>query len=104
MEYSFCNQTSNRILLPDRRWTAAMVQSNMLPVQRVDDETWRRELCPDCGTRLLGFREWREHGPRAGWGGGWVAGAGTGRPAGGNVRRDPARPPGEAGSFSLPTR
>jgi len=50
-----------------------MVQSNMLPVQRVDDETWRRELCPDCGTRLLGFREWREHGPRHGWGAEWFA-------------------------------
>src|SRR2546428_4791137 len=98
MEYSFCNQTSNRILLPDRRWTAAMVQSNMLPVQRVDDETWRRELCPDCGTRLLGFREWREHGPRHGGGGGWVPAPGRGCPPGRNDPRQPDAPADQAGA------
>jgi hypothetical protein len=50
-----------------------MAQSKLLPIQYVDDETWRRELCPDCGTRLLGFRAWREHGPRHGWGAEWFA-------------------------------
>ena len=50
-----------------------MTQSRRFPVQYVDDETWRRELCPDCGNRLLGFRAWQEHGPRHGWGAEWFA-------------------------------
>ena len=50
-----------------------MVRPKLLPVQQVDDETWRRELCPDCATRLLGLRAWQEHGPRHGWGAEWFA-------------------------------
>jgi hypothetical protein len=51
-----------------------MVHSKLFSVQHSDDgETWRRELCPGCGTRLLGLRSWREHGPRHGWGAEWFA-------------------------------
>ena len=50
-----------------------MAHSKRLPVQCVDDETWRRELCPDCGIRLLGLHAWQEHGPRHGWGADWLA-------------------------------
>src|SRR2546429_180154 len=49
-----------------------MAQSDFA-VQRVDDDSWRRELCPDCGARLIGFAEWKDHGPRHGWGPDWLA-------------------------------
>jgi len=39
----------------------------------VDDESWRRELCPDCGRRLAGLPAWKAHGPRHGWGSEWLS-------------------------------
>jgi len=49
-----------------------MAQS-VFAVQRVDDDSWRRELCPDCGARLIGLAAWKDHGPRHGWGPEWLA-------------------------------
>src|SRR5438445_8531996 len=43
-----------------------MAQS-VFAVQHVDDDSWRRELCPDCGARLLGLAAWKEHAPHHGW-------------------------------------
>jgi len=49
-----------------------MAQS-VFAVQHVDDDSWRRELCPDCGARLLGLAAWKEHAPHHGWGSDWLA-------------------------------
>src|SRR5256712_10606476 len=49
-----------------------MAQS-VFAVQHVDDDSWRRELCPDCGARLLGLAAWKEHAPHHGWGSEWLA-------------------------------
>src|SRR2546428_13797888 len=46
---------------------------SVFPVQHVDDDSWRRELCPDCGARLLGLAAWKEHAPHHGWGSEWLA-------------------------------
>ena len=45
-----------------------MAPSKVLSAQYVDDETWRKELCPECGARLLGLAAWKDHAPRHGWG------------------------------------
>jgi len=50
-----------------------MAPSNVLTPSLVDDDSWRRELCPDCGMRLFGFRAWRDHAPHHGWGADWLA-------------------------------
>lgn len=50
-----------------------MARRKVLDAQYVDDESWRRELCPDCGTRLIGFAAWKDHAPRHGWGSEWLA-------------------------------
>jgi len=49
-----------------------MAQS-VFAVQHVDDDSWRRELCPDCGARLFGLAAWKEHAPHHGWGFEWLA-------------------------------
>src|SRR6266571_2536117 len=49
-----------------------MAQS-VFAVQHVDDDSWRRELCPDCGARLFGLAAWKEHAPHHGWGSEWLA-------------------------------
>src|SRR2546427_4824450 len=49
-----------------------MAQS-VFAVQHVGDDSWRRELCPDCGARLLGLAAWKEHAPHHGWGSDWLA-------------------------------
>src|SRR2546425_4727982 len=46
---------------------------SVFAVQHVDDDSWRRELCPDCGARLLGLAAWKEHAPHHGWGSEWLA-------------------------------
>jgi hypothetical protein len=80
-----------------------MAQSKRLPVQYVDDETWRRELCPDCGIRLPGFRVWRDHGPLHGWGGEWFAArVRAGRP-GEIIRVNPDDLGGETDSLPVET-
>src|SRR2546428_11960848 len=65
-----------------------MAQS-VFAVQHVDDDSWRRELCPDCGARLLGLAAWKEHAPHHGWGSDWLAArVRAGRP-GGVIRVNP---------------
>src|SRR5947209_8941599 len=49
-----------------------MAQS-VFAVQHVDDDSWRRELCPDCGARLFGLAASKEHAPHHGWGSEWLA-------------------------------
>src|SRR2546427_12670602 len=56
---------------------------SVFAVQHVDDDSWRRELCPDCGARLLGLAAWKEHAPHHGWGSEWLAArVRAGRPGG----------------------
>jgi len=50
-----------------------MSRSNVLVTHDAEDESWRKELCPDCGARLVGFAAWKDHGPRHGWGSEWLA-------------------------------
>ena len=50
-----------------------MAPSKVLSAQYVDDETWRKELCPECGARVLGLAAWKDHAPRHGWGEEWFA-------------------------------
>ncbi|TLZ90951.1 MAG: hypothetical protein E6K01_02080 [Methanobacteriota archaeon] len=50
-----------------------MAQSESLKAHCVDDDSWRRELCPECGARLLGFPAWKLHGSRHGWGSDWFS-------------------------------
>ncbi|HWM52396.1 MAG TPA: hypothetical protein VNP71_04455 [Thermoplasmata archaeon] len=67
-----------------------MARSKVLLVEYVDDETWRIELCPDCGARLIGFAAWEDHGPRHAWGPEWLAArVRAGRP-GEIIRVDPS--------------
>ena len=77
-----------------------MAQS-VFAVQRVDDDSWRRELCPDCGARLIGFAEWKDHGPRHGWGPDWLAArVRAGRP--GEINRvEPSVVGGASGSLAV---
>jgi hypothetical protein len=39
----------------------------------VGDESWRRELCPECGARLVGLAAWKAHSPCHDWGSDWFA-------------------------------
>ncbi len=67
-----------------------MARWKVLDAQYVDNESWRRELCPDCGARLIGFAAWKDHGPRHGWGPEWLAArVRAGRP-GEIIRVDPS--------------
>jgi len=50
-----------------------MSRSKILVTQDAEDESWRKELCPDCGARLVGFAAWKDHGPRHRWGSEWLA-------------------------------
>ncbi len=50
-----------------------MARLKVFAIQDVEDESWRKELCPDCGARLIGFAAWKDHGPRHGWGSEWLA-------------------------------
>src|SRR5437016_13330394 len=50
-----------------------MARSEVFVVQYADDESWRMELCPDCGARLFSFAAWKDHGPRHRWGSDWFA-------------------------------
>jgi len=50
-----------------------MARLEVFVVQYADDESWRMELCPDCGVRLFGFAAWKDHGPRHRWGSDWFA-------------------------------
>jgi len=50
-----------------------MARSEAFVVQYADDESWRMQLCPDCGARLFGFAGWKDHGPRHLWGSDWFA-------------------------------
>lgn len=48
----------------ERAWIAVRV---------AETDTWRRELCPDCGLRLIGLAAWKGHGRRHGWASDWFA-------------------------------
>ncbi len=50
-----------------------MATSDALTVRYVADDSWRRELCPECGARLLGLAAWKAHGWRHGWASEWLA-------------------------------
>src|SRR2546430_17694736 len=50
-----------------------MTRSTIIVTQDADDESLRKELCPDCGARLVGFAAWKDHGPRHRWGSEWLA-------------------------------
>src|SRR5207244_12506328 len=77
-----------------------MAQS-VFAVQRVDDDSWRRELCPDCGARLIGFAECKDHGPRHGWGPDWLAArVRAGRP-GAIIRGEPGVEGGAPGCLAV---
>ncbi len=44
-----------------------------LSVRIVSDDSWRRELCLECGSRLMGLDAWKGHRTRHGWGSEWFA-------------------------------
>jgi hypothetical protein len=67
-----------------------MVRRPAFSVSYADDDSWRRELCPDCGMRLFGLANWRDHGPRHRWGSEWLAARLRAAFPGENVRVDPA--------------
>src|SRR5256712_10791851 len=67
-----------------------MVRSPAFTVSYTDDESWRWELCPDCGMRLFGLANWRDHAPRHHWGSEWLAARIRAAFPGENVRVDPA--------------
>lgn len=50
-----------------------MATSEALAAKYVADDSWRRELCPECGARLLGLAAWKAHGSRHGWASDWLA-------------------------------
>jgi hypothetical protein len=50
-----------------------MAASATIPVRYVEDDSWRRSLCPDCGARLADLSAWRDHAPRHRWGSEWLA-------------------------------
>jgi len=67
-----------------------MVQPPAFTVSYTDDESWRWELCPDCGIRLFGLANWRDHAPRHRWGSEWLAARIRAALPGENVRMEPA--------------
>ena len=67
-----------------------MVQPPAFTVSYTDDESWRWELCPDCGIRLFGLASWRDHAPRHRWGSEWLAARIRAALPGENVRMEPA--------------
>ena len=67
-----------------------MVQPPAFTVSYTDDESWRWELCPDCGIRLFGLANWRDHAPRHRWGSEWLAVRIRAALPGENVRMEPA--------------
>lgn len=50
-----------------------MAPSEAWPVRYLKDDSWRKELCPDCGSRLFGLEAWRDHGSQHRWGSDWLA-------------------------------
>ncbi len=42
-------------------------------VRIVGDDSWRRELCSECGQRLVGLAAWKDHRSHHGWGSEWFA-------------------------------
>src|SRR5256884_8212270 len=73
-----------------------MVRPPAFMASYTDDESWRWELCPDCGMRLFGLANWRDHAPRHHWGSEWLAARVRAAVPGGNGRGDPAGPGGPA--------
>jgi len=70
-------------------------------VEYVDDETWRIELCPDCGARLVGLAAWRDHRTHHAWGPEWLAArVRAGRP-GEIIRVDPSVVGGASDSLAV---
>ncbi len=67
-----------------------MTRPSAFTVSYTDDDSWRRELCPDCGLRLFGLRTWRDHAPRHGWGSEWLAARIRAAFPGETVRVDPS--------------
>src|SRR2546430_14544165 len=67
-----------------------MVRPPAFTASYTDDESWRWELCPDCGMRLFGLANWRDHAPRHHWGSEWLAARLRAAFPGENVRVDPA--------------
>src|SRR5438445_13433946 len=65
-----------------------MVRPPAFTASYTDDESWRWELCPDCGVRLFGLATWRDHAPRHHWGSEWLAARIRAAFAGENVRVD----------------
>jgi hypothetical protein len=67
-----------------------MVRPPAFTISYTDDDSWRKELCPDCGMRLFGLAAWRDHSSRHAWGSEWLAARIRAAFPGENVRVDPA--------------